>query len=156
GSGARNWRRFTDRMSFIVNLFRSQQQNEHLRARPRFDDLRLLELQLDDEHLNGLRKLGDPLEESTLASVVPEGTSAQDFAHGFVERGQPYELLRDHQPKVAFPSWGDPEKIKIGQKFFNEHSMEIAAALFTASLPKAYTAAKGARVLLATAELVSD
>ena len=27
GSGARNWRRFSDRMSFIVNLFRTQQQN---------------------------------------------------------------------------------------------------------------------------------
>jgi len=66
GSGARNWRRFTDRMSFIVNLFRSQQQNPNLTVPPSFLERRLLELQLNDRHLDTLRGKGDPLEEQLI------------------------------------------------------------------------------------------
>ena len=67
GSGARNWRRFTDRMSFIVNLFRSQQQNPNLTVPPSFLERRLLELQLNDERLDQLRGIGDALENKLIA-----------------------------------------------------------------------------------------
>jgi hypothetical protein len=156
GAGARNWRRFTDRMSFIVNLFRSQQQNPYLRVAPSFKELRLLELRLNDDDLDELRQHGDPLENELLRRTDLAGQNPQKFARGFVTRGTPYEMLRSHQVEIELPEWVDHEQIAAGQKFFKDHAMEIAAALFAASLPKAYTAAKGARVLVATAELVSD
>jgi hypothetical protein len=157
GAGARNWRRFTDRMSFIVNLFRAQQQNPNLRVEPSFLEKRLLELRLNDADLDQLRRHGDPLYDAFVAPVdTVAGENPQDFARGFVTRGAPYEMLRSNQPPIALPEWADPAKIEQGQKFFKEHAMQIAAAMFSASLPKAYTAAKGARVLVATAELVSD
>src|SRR5262249_32423353 len=63
GAGARNWRRFSDRMSFIVNLFRTQQQNPNLTVDPSYLERRLLELQLTDPHLDELRGIGDPIGE---------------------------------------------------------------------------------------------
>ena len=48
-------------MSFIVNLFRSQQLNPNLPAAPLSRDERLLEIRLDDEHLDALRRVGDEI-----------------------------------------------------------------------------------------------
>ena len=156
GSGARNWRRFTDRMSFIVNLFRSQQQNPNLRVAPFFKEKRLLELRLNDEDLQALRKIGDPRDEELVARMDLGEVDAEHLARDFVQRKAPYDIMRERQLQIAYPDWVDPAKIAQGREFFKEHSMEIAAALFAGSLPKAYTAAKGARVLVTTAELVSD
>lgn len=157
GSGARNFRRFTDRMSFIVNLFRSQQQNQNLTVPPSFAERRLLELQLNDRHLDQLRGIGDTLDDELTARVEPLALDPQAIAQGFVTHGKPYEILRSNEDVVIdFPKWVDTEKIHAGQEFFKKHQMEIAAALFCASLPMAYTAARGARVLVETAKLVSD
>jgi hypothetical protein len=157
GAGARNWRRYTDRMSFIVNLFRSQQQNPNLQVAPSFKEKRLLELRLNDNDLDRLREKGDTRDAEILrlTKLRPED-DPQKFARDFVMRGDPYRVLRSKQLKIEYPDWVDADKLLKGQKFFKKHAMEIAAALFSASLPKAYTAAKGARVLVATAELVSD
>jgi len=57
---------------------------------------------------------------------------------------------------IPFPPWVQSAKIRKGQEFFEAHHMEICAALFCGSLPMTYTAARGARVLVETAELVSD
>jgi hypothetical protein len=156
GVGARNWRRFTDRMSFIANLFRSQQLNPNLHAAPLFRDTRLLELQLDDEHLDVLRGIGDTLGDEILKKNDLGSNDPQEIAHGFVLREKPFQMLSNKQLKVDLPAWVHMDSVKRGQEFFKEHSIEIASALFTASLPKAYTAARGARVLFSTAELVSD
>jgi ER-bound oxygenase mpaB/B'/Rubber oxygenase, catalytic domain len=156
GSGARNWRRFTDRMSFIVNLFRAQQQNPNLRVEPSFLEKRLLELRLNDADLDQLRRHGDPLDDEFVKPIEHPDDDPQVFARGFVTRGAPYQMLSSNQPDIEFPEWVDAAQIAKGQEFFKKHAMQIAAALFSASLPKAYTAAKGARVLVATAELVSD
>jgi hypothetical protein len=156
GVGARNWRRFTDRMSFIVNLFRSQQQNPNLHTAPLFRDKRLLELQLNDAHLDTLRRMGDPLDDELLERHELHSKDPRAFAHGFVIRGEPYTLLSSDQPAIEYPGWVDMKQVRRGQTFFQEHAIEIASALFTASLPKAYTAARGARVLFTTAQLVSD
>lgn len=156
GAGARNWRRFTDRMSFIVNLFRSQQQNPNLRPDPSFLERRLLELRLNDQDLDQLRQHGDDLGDELLMLSNVHGEDPYEFARGFVMRGKPYQMLTTNQLTITYPKWADPQQIERGQNFFKEYAMDIAAALFSASLPKAYTAAKGARVLVATAELVSD
>jgi hypothetical protein len=156
GTGARNWRRFSDRMSFIVNLFRTQQQNPNLRVAPSFDDRRLLELQLTDDHLDGLRRTGDELGDDLRRQCTPNGEDPRTFAREFLARGKPYELLRNAGVDIEYPLWADEHQIECGQAFFQEHALGVGSALFCAALPKTYTAARGSRVLLATAELVSD
>ncbi len=158
GFGARNWRRFTDRMSFIVNLFRSQQTNAHLRLPPTRADERLLALQLNDAHLDGLRRVGDDRSAELIPTDELEGREPQEFARSFVTRGSSYQSIvrQSLKLKIDYPAWAQPDKIARGQQFFDKYAIEIASALFTASLPKAYTGARGSRVLLTTAELVSD
>jgi len=156
GAGARNWRHFGDRMSFIVNLFRTQQQNPHLRVPPTFEDRRLLELRITDEHLEGLRNVGDDIVDALLERRL--GDQAFDVAvvRDFIASGRPHQLVRDEQLTIEYPDWVNPEQLRRGQEFFEENKLAIASAFFCASLPKAYTGAKGARVLMSTAELVSD
>ncbi len=156
GAGARNWRRFTDRMSFIVNLFRTQQQNPNLKVQPLKEDERLLALQLNDPFFDDRRTVGDPLYDDFVRPIVADYDNPRTFAHDLVEHGHVYVELTSHLPEVDQPPWADPEKIKAGQEFFVKEAMPIATALVCASLPKAYTAAKGARVLFTTAEMVSD
>jgi hypothetical protein len=149
--GARNFRRFTDRMSFIANLFREQQRNPHLHAKPKHRDLRLLDLQLNDEYLDKiLRKTGD----ETADKLTAGWPKPKDGAQPQLRSTEARRLMRG--AAVSLPDWADPIKIEAGQQFFKDNALSIASALFCAALPKAYTAARGARVLLATAELVSD
>jgi hypothetical protein len=156
GSGARNWRRFGDRMSFIVNLFRTQQQNPNLTVDPSYLERRLLELQLTDAHLDTLRGIGDSLDQKLIAGLKLGRRSLKQFTHGVALRHEDFATLQRNQQRVGWPEWADKDKVAEGQTFFKDHAMEIASALFCASLPTAYTAARGSRVLLETAELVSD
>ncbi len=142
GGGARNWRRFTDRMSFISNLFRSQQQNPNLRVAPAFEEKRLLELQLTDDRLDQLRQIGDARTDELLDRNRIKNEDPQEFAHGFVLRGAPFQMLNRDQPTIEYPEWVQPDKLRRGQEFFRDHTIEIASALFSASLPRAYTAAR--------------
>src|SRR5262249_49956441 len=120
-------------------------------------ELRLLELQLTDSNLDRLRGIGDTdFDREELPKVGAEYDTPESFAHGFVDRDAPYTVLQEHQKRIALPEWVDHDKIAAGQKFFSCYSMEIASALFCASLPLTYTAARGSRVLLETAQLVSN
>ncbi len=50
----------------------------------------------------------------------------------------------------ALPAWADPQQLAIAHALFEQHGWAVALGLFTSSLPQAYCAAKGARVLLQT------
>jgi hypothetical protein len=54
------------------------------------------------------------------------------------------------------PDWHQPNLLKAGADFFQQNALEIAAALFCASLPEAYAGQRGSRVLTLTARLVTD
>ncbi|MGA7050550.1 MAG: oxygenase MpaB family protein [Mycobacterium sp.] len=54
------------------------------------------------------------------------------------------------------PGWADMGKIKRGQQLFETWGLEIACCLFCASLPSAYAAANGVKVLYLTARLDTD
>jgi ER-bound oxygenase mpaB/B'/Rubber oxygenase, catalytic domain len=156
GTAASNWRRFTDRMDFIANLFRKEQQNEHLFAPPTHEQLRFLDLQLTDEALDEMRGHGDPPMDTVVAELFRDpNMTPRDFVTGFMAHRLDYEPL-DGLPRPDPPAWASGPTIKAGQDFFARYGLEIASALFSASLPKAYTAAHGARVLMASAELVSN
>jgi len=154
GRRARNWANFTDRMNFIVNLFRAEQQDEELFAELSPRERRILDLDLDDEHLDHLRTLGD--------KPVDRAMAARPDRDDDDPRGLVRELVSDNFPgrsalygDPALPGWAKREQLELGQRFLCEHGLEIGSALFFASLPFSYTAARGARVLARTAELTT-
>ena len=53
----------------------------------------------------------------------------------------------------ALPAWADPNTLLEGQRFLCTHGLEIAHALFFASLPYSYTASKGSHVLARTGRI---
>src|SRR5262249_14485161 len=48
---------------------------------------------------------------------------------------------------AALPDWADGAKMRVAQQLFTRTGWQIAAGLFCSSLPQAYAAAKGARVI---------
>jgi ER-bound oxygenase mpaB/B'/Rubber oxygenase, catalytic domain len=149
---AENWTRFEDRMNFIVNLFRAGQQDPNL-YRPLPDaDLRTLDLDLSDEHLDDLRELGDKLDPWMKKQVATSGKTSQEFLDNLVDCGFE-KLLAAGPPRPNLPKWADRGKLWAGQAFFRAHGLEIGAALFSASLPMSYTARRGAQVLATTTDL---
>ena len=155
-SGAHNWTQFTDRMNYIVNLFRAGQQDENLyRALPDAD-LRTLNLDLSDDHLDDLRQIGDEdIDPKIERHVTAKAADPRHYLEDLIADG--FEDLRKAVPTTPpLPDWADDETLSCGQDFFRRYGLEIGAALFSASLPMSYTAARGARVLTTTAALVSD
>jgi hypothetical protein len=157
---ATDWTRFTDRMQFISALFRSEQQNERLRAPIADDKRRILDLDVSDANLDALRQLGDPAVD-TAVDAYARGTSTDprelvgQLIRNGVRTAQTAAITTGAVPNVDRPTWAVDDKLTRGRGFFQTHGMEIAASLFAASLPRSYTAARGARVLTATAELAS-
>jgi hypothetical protein len=154
--GAHNWTRFNDRMNYIVNLFRAGQQDNNLYRDLPPADVRALRLDLSDEHLEKLRQIGDDdIDWRIAAHVQAKRKAPRHYVEDLVADG--FDDLRRAVPYTPpLPRWADDDKLSRGQDFFRRYGLEIGAALFSASLPMSYTAARGARVLATTAALVSD
>lgn len=56
----------------------------------------------------------------------------------------------------TLPSWADEERMARGQAFFGDWALHQFTALYLASLPSAYAAARGVHVLWLTARLERD
>jgi hypothetical protein len=54
------------------------------------------------------------------------------------------------------PAWLDQARVLRAQRWAQDHLLHVTTALFCASLPTAYAAARGARVLAATGKLATD
>lgn len=152
GRRSRNWARYNDRMNFIVNLFRAEQDDHHLFGELPQREMRMLDLNLSDGFLDHLRMAGD---DSVDAQVRARHQGRVETPRELV-----HQLMVDEFPEddtlygsSELPAWASPEQLKDGQQFLCEHGLEIGSALFYASLPFSYTAARGARVLTYTAEL---
>jgi hypothetical protein len=156
GTAAHNWTRFEDRMNYIVNLFRTGQQDMNLYRPLPETDLRTLDLDLSDTNLEKLRQTGDPRIDAWIRTrVEQEPIDPRSFVKRLVDKGLE-ELLEDDPSKPNLPEWADRAKLWHGQQFFRRYGLEVGAALFSASLPLSYTAARGATVLTTTSDLVSD
>ncbi|MFN0091089.1 MAG: oxygenase MpaB family protein [Acidimicrobiales bacterium] len=125
-----------------------------------------------DDALDALRGECDPevdsLIEQLLAWLVAEGHVSVDQASARTLLGTLIGWL--HSPEAAantlldeyradapaLPEWVSVDELRRGGDFFNEYSLPICAALLCASLPIAYSAARGSQVLLVTTELMSD
>ena len=117
----------------------------------------------NDADLDALRQVGDPEADAAICEYIDahDEVTARTVMQRLVSDTQvgshpPTRLLVSYfADQTALPPWADRELIVRGQAAFAERGMEIATALFGASLPTAYAAARGAQVIFDTTELVS-
>jgi ER-bound oxygenase mpaB/B'/Rubber oxygenase, catalytic domain len=102
-----------------------------------------------DALLDRMRELGDPLADGPVAALLERGDQP-------VPEEMPDEIRAYLVETLPLPDWADMGKIKRGQQPFETWGLEIACCLFCASLPSAYAAAKGVKVLYLTARLDTD
>ena len=119
----------------------------------------------DDAQLNTLRSRVDPEADAAVAQLRKgrEHLDARAFmmevlALGRAPQGKRCDEVRSwFDTPPALPTWANDEAsdqlVEHGQEFFKEWSLPITASLFCGSLPAAYAAAKGARVLGLTSDL---
>jgi squalene cyclase len=108
--------------------------------------------------LEAMRQHGDPLADAVVRQIFSEGDQAAvDDVFAKIVRsddpipaGLPPSALAYFEQTAALPSWADLEKIAVAQRMFTREGWATATALFCSSLPQAYAARNGARVLLGT------
>jgi hypothetical protein len=118
---------------------------------------------LDDEALDELREVGDEdadavavelcarhpgLDENDIVRIV-----LRDLARG--EQAGDDTVRRWMFQGPDLPDWADLDKIKAGQAFFGDWALAVTTALFCVSLPCAYAAADGTRVLGLTSDFAT-
>jgi hypothetical protein len=114
-----------------------------------------------DALLDPMRELGDPLADGPVAAVLERGgvDAVNAMMQTLVRVDQPVpeempdEIRAYLVETLPLPDWADMGKIKRGQQLFETWGLEIACCLFCASLPSAYAAAKGVKVLYLTGQL---
>src|SRR5271156_10120 len=117
-----------------------------------------------DALLDRMRELGDPVADTPVAAVLDRSgvDAVSAIMRTLVRNDQPVpEALPDEiqaylGETLPLPEWADMRKIKRGQQLFETWGLEIACCLFCASLPSAYAAARGVKVLYLTARLDTD
>ena len=117
-----------------------------------------------DKKFDALAHLGDPLADGVIAEHArlvehddPSRLVAHIGRHLVLPEAQRSAPIREYlNQRPALPDWADPKKMASSADFFNQHGLTIGTSLFCASLPEAYAAARGARVLTLTARMVSD
>jgi hypothetical protein len=117
-----------------------------------------------DKQLDGLRAVGDPPADAVVAGL---------FAHDEVDAvntmlgsmratddpraaGLPAPLADFMDANAALPPWTDLDALHRAQDLFQLWGLQISLCLFCASLPSAYAAANGVKVLYRTARLDTD
>jgi len=104
------------------------------------------------------RTIGDPIADKVIEQMMRDGdkTVFNDLFNSMSINSDNVPLhLPDYLKEYfalhkALPSWADPEKIALGQKFFLEFGSEISMMLFCKALPQCYACAKGAQVMYKT------
>ncbi len=115
-------------------------------------------------NLDALRQVGDPLADDAVAAYFVD-IDAHHPGELFSRLVQHVKLPAEEQvPAIqAFfehaqsrPGWVDEQAVARGQEFFNRLVVHHFSALYLASLPNSYAAAKGVQVLRMTGRLQND
>ncbi len=117
-----------------------------------------------DPQLDAARKRQDPVADAVVKAVIDGGhvKEVNELLMMILRTDDPIpralpdlakKYFTDHE---ALPAWADQTKMAAAQRLFTRAGWEIAAALFCSSLPQAYAAAKGARVIDATHALTKN
>lgn len=108
-----------------------------------------------------MRYICDPVADIPVSMVMSRGgvESINDLMVQLVRvdqavpEGLPPELKAYLTTTLPLPGWADLDAVDRGQRFFEKWGVEISVCLFCASLPSAYAAAKGVKVLRRTGQL---
>ena len=114
-----------------------------------------------DALLDEMRQRTDPTADSVVEQLFTQGSigAVNEVLGKLFRSDEPMpqglpEVVRVYfDDTAALPSWTDPAKIATAQKLFTRAGWQVAMGLFCSSLPQAYAAAKGARVLVQTGEM---
>jgi hypothetical protein len=117
-----------------------------------------------DALLDEMRRKGDSALDDAVGDVLRAGDvdAVNQIMRTLVRNDQPVPpgLPKEIQDYLAatdpLPAWADLDKIKRGQQIFETWGVLITLCLFCASLPAAYAAANGVKVLYLTARLDTD
>jgi hypothetical protein len=115
----------------------------------RLDELRLIG---DTEADQLVTKLFKDVEVDVVNTLMQNLRASEDPA----EAGAPPELTAFLRDTGTLPQWADIDALRRAQVLFQTFGIPISLCLFCASLPSAYAAAKGVRVLYRTARLETD
>ena len=114
---------------------------------------------LSHRELDALRAVGDPEADATVAALGRDiwvVNAMLRHVHRNEEPlpdGVPPLVRRFFEAHVGLPAQFDPARAARAQHFASRHLFQITLALFCASLPTAYGAARGSRVLAATGRM---
>ncbi len=108
--------------------------------------------------LRATRSVGDPSADRIVTDVLGGAAdvsagkmiAALTSSKDLLPRELPDRVREYFETTAALPDWADPNQIRRGQELFTRHGWMMAAGLFCSSLPQAYCAANGARVLTYT------
>lgn len=117
-----------------------------------------------DALLDEMRGKGDSAVDSKVQAVLERGDidEVNHIMRTLVSNDQPVppglpKEIDDYLAEtLPLPPWADLDKIKRGQQLFETWGVLITLCLFCASLPAAYAAANGVKVLYLTARLDTD
>lgn len=120
----------------------------------------------DDAALDAWREQGDAPADAAVAAyfasaghltATPDGLFGLLVAHLRVPpEDQVPEVAAFLAAESPLPGWADRQRIAHGQDFFSDWLMHHFTALYLASLPSAYAAAKGSQVIWLTGRLRND
>jgi hypothetical protein len=110
-----------------------------------------------DALLDAMRGRGDPLADDVVSEVFAAGQTAAVNAlmRDILRTDEPVPAAlpaaaRRYFQNIELPRFAEPEQIAIAQRLFTRTGWQVAMALFCSSLPQAYAAANGARVIAQT------
>ncbi len=111
-----------------------------------------------EQALRAMRKNGDRVADEVIrslfadhdVSIVRQLMGTMMRSDEPIPSGLPPVARAYFEKTEALPSWADRALIARGQRVFTDHGWLMAAGLFCSSLPQAYCAANGARVLTET------
>ena len=117
-----------------------------------------------DAQLDELRHATDPLADAVVQRLFADGQidAVTRLWKALIDNAQVPEpdlpdVVRDYfASTAALPAWADGSQILAGQRFFEKNGLAIVAALHCASLPEAYSCAKGVQVLWLNGRLLTD
>jgi len=109
-------------------------------------------------YLHAMRQVADEEADAVIRQIFQDGDEAAVDAilaritrsDEAIPSGLPPRANAFFETTAALPSWADLEQIAVAQRLFTRVGWATATGLFCSSLPQAYAARNGARVLLGT------
>lgn len=114
------------------------------------------------EQLEAARQQGDAPADAVVDRLGDSAWALNGLLRGVLRNGDalppavPDFVEELFTREMAMPSFAEPERIARAERWSSEHAFHLSTALFCASLPTAYAAARGARVLAATGRMGSS